>query len=205
MAKARQLAPNVDRQQIAAIYAKALLGATEEAGSTETVVEELSSFVHDVLPRFPHIREALGTPRINAEEKVGMIERIFTGRAHEDLVTFLKVVAEHGRLDCIREISEATRKRLNALRHRIEVTVTTASELNESQIAQIKGKLEAALKSSIDLTVKTDPEMIGGLVVRIGDTLYDGSVANQLDRLRGVTLDHTYTQLRQSIDQFAQA
>jgi F-type H+-transporting ATPase subunit delta len=205
MAKARQLAPNVDRQQIAAIYAKALLGATEEAGSTETVVEELWSFVHDVLPRFPHIREALGTPRINAEEKVGMIERIFTGRAHEDLVTFLKVVAEHGRLDCIREIAEAARKRLNGLRHRIEVTVTTVSELNDAQIAQIKGKLEAALKSSIDLTTKTEPDMIGGLVVRIGDTLYDGSIANQLDRLRGVTLDHTYTQLRQSIDQFAQA
>jgi F-type H+-transporting ATPase subunit delta len=205
MAAKRQLAPNVDRQQIAAIYAKALLGATEEAGSTEQVVEELQSFVHDVLPKFPNIREALGTPRITAEDKVGIIDRVFSGRAHEDLVTFLKVVAEHGRLDTIREIAEAARKRLNALRGRIEVTVTTADALNDQQFAQIKQKLETALKSQVDLTARVDADMIGGLTVRIGDTLYDGSLANQLDRLRTATLEHTYNQLRQSIEQFTQA
>jgi F-type H+-transporting ATPase subunit delta len=194
---------NIDKQRLGAVYAKALLGATEPQQQSEMVVEELNSLVDQVLRIAPDLEATLASPRVPAEEKSALLERIFAGRLSEQTLTFLKVVARHGRLDCIRQIRRAAQAELNQLRNRVPVIVTTAETIAEDLQQRIAAQLQARLGRAVDLQCHVDPAIIGGLVVRVGDTVYDGSVANQLIRIKQDTINKTNSQLRESIDRFA--
>lgn len=195
---------NIDKQRLGAVYAHALLGAAEKQQvEADSLVDELDSLVNDVLNRFPDFEAALASPRIAPAEKEQILDRVFGGRASDALLTFLKVVGQHGRLDCLRQIRTAARDELNRIRGRIAVTVTTAEAIDEGLKGQIVGKLEQATGAPVDLTCKVDPSIIGGLIVRVGDTVYDSCVRNQLAQLKRETLNKTYEQLRDSTDRFA--
>jgi F-type H+-transporting ATPase subunit delta len=191
------------RQQIGAVYAKALLGAAEKAGQTDAVVEELDSLVADVLDKLPSFQAALASPRIGHEEKVALLDRAFAGRMLPVLLNFLKVLSRHGRLDCLRAIAEAAQKLLNELRGRVEVWVTTAAPLSKPLRDQIVTRLSALLGQDVVLKTKLDPEMLGGLVVRIGDTVFDGSVSARLIQMRQSAVEKTAARFRQSLERFA--
>ena len=191
------------RQQIGAVYAKALLGAAETAGQTDAVAEELESLVTDVLDKLPHFHAALASPRIGHEEKIALIDRAFAGRMSPVLLNFLKVLSRHGRLDCLRAIAEAAEKLLNELRGRVEVWVTTAAPLSNPLRDQIVTRLSALLAQEVVLKTQLDPEMLGGLVVRIGDTVFDGSVSARLIQMRQAAVDKTAARFRQSLERFA--
>ena len=85
---------------VAAVCAEARLGATEEAGETETVLEEFDSLVVDVFVVFPRLEEVLSSGLISAEEKDGILDRTLAGQASRLFLNFLKVVGRHGRLGC---------------------------------------------------------------------------------------------------------
>jgi F-type H+-transporting ATPase subunit delta len=191
---------DIDRQKLGAIYARALLGAGEKAGVSERMVDELGSLVDEVFARTPGLESMLSSPRISVEEKLGILDRVFGSRMSLELLTFLKVVCQHGRLDCLRQIRQAARMELNSLRGRVEVRVTTAEEIDEGLAARIIEVLHASLKVEVDLVREVDPSILGGLIVRVGDTLYDGSVRNRLVRLRGETIERTVRQLREAAD-----
>jgi F-type H+-transporting ATPase subunit delta len=191
------------RQQIGAVYAKALLGAAEKAGQTDAVAEELQSLVTDVLDKLPQLQAALASPRIGHEEKVTLIDRAFAGRMSDVLLNFLKVLSRHGRLDCLGAIAEAAQKQLNELKGRVEVWVTTAAPLSNPLREQIVTRLSALLGQEVVLKTKLDPEMLGGLVVRIGDTVFDGSVSARLVQMRQAAVEKTAARFRQSLEKFA--
>jgi F-type H+-transporting ATPase subunit delta len=191
------------RQQIGAVYAKALLGAAEKAGQTDAVAEELQSLVTDVLDKLPQLQAALASPRIGHEEKLTLIDRAFAGRMSDVLLNFLKVLSRHGRLDCLGAIAEAAQKQLNELKGRVEVWVTTAAPLSNPLREQIVTRLSALLGQEVVLKTKLDPEMLGGLVVRIGDTVFDGSVSARLVQMRQAAVEKTAARFRQSLEKFA--
>ena len=203
VAESRELEVNIDKQRLAAIYAQALLAVTEPRQVSEAVLAELDSLVDDVLSRFPLLEAALASHRISPAEKAGLLQRVFGGRMSEDLLTFLKVVGRRGRLDCLRPIRRAARAEWNRLRQRVAVQVTTAAPLPSALQQRITQRLQAQLGREIDLQCRLDPAVIGGLVVRVGDTIYDGSVANQLARMKKDTINRTVQQLREALDRFA--
>lgn len=194
---------NIDKQRLGAIYAKALLGATDARQASESVLNELDSLVDDVLHRFPDFEMALASPRVLAEEKAQLLDRVLGGRASDGLLDFLKVVARHGRLDCLRHIRSAARAEYNRLRRRLSVQVTTAEPLSNPLRDQIMSQLQSRFGCEIDLVCRVDAAILGGLVVRIGDTIYDASIANELARLKQETLDKTFTQIREATERFA--
>ena len=195
---------NIDKQRLGVVYAHALLGAAEtQQLSSDALVDELESLVNDVLNRFPDLEATLASPRIAPAEKEQLLDRVFGGRASEGLLTFLKVVGRHGRLNCLRQIRTAAREELDRRRGRISVIVTTAAAIDDGLKSQIASKLEASTGLPVNLDCKVDPSIIGGLVVRVGDTVYDSSVRNQLAQLKRDTLNKTYEQLRDSSDRFA--
>jgi F-type H+-transporting ATPase subunit delta len=100
------------------------------------------------------------------------------------LLNFLKVLARRGRFEAVRAVRHASRKIFNDLRGRVEVFVTTAAPLSDAIRDLVLAKLKSSLKSEIDLKTHVDPNLLGGLRIRVGDTVYDGSLANQLARLR---------------------
>ena len=203
MAKRQHDKIDASRQHLGTVYAKALLGAAEKAGQAEKSVEELEAIVSDVLNKLPQLDEALKSPRLTHEERLPILEKAFGGKLSPTTLTFLKVVSQHNRLDCLRAIARAARKQLDTARGRIEVIVETAYPLSNPVRDRIVARLTQLLGKQVKLATQVNEGLLGGLVVRVGDTVYDASLAAQLKRMEAVTLDHTKQALRESLERFA--
>jgi F-type H+-transporting ATPase subunit delta len=207
MAQASQRGFDAGREHLGTVYAQALLGASEKAGITEQVMAELDSLVNDVFLKLPSFQQILSAPKIPTEEKERLIERVFanetgTVRASKVLVNALKVMARHGRIDVLTDVRDSFRRLFNELRGRVEVQVRSASALDNGALEQIAQQLRARLGRQVDLKVTVDPELLGGIVVRVGDTLLDGSLKTKLNSMREKALRRTEQTLRTALDRF---
>ena len=191
------------KQHLGSVYAKALLGATERSGTTEQIVNQLGSLVEDVLDAMPAFEGFLESPRVTHEEKSVMLERAFGSTMASELLIFLKVVARHGRLDCLRTIHSAAHEQFNVLRGQVDVELRTADPVDASLLATVSQSLSTMLGCTVEMQSKIDPEVLGGAVIRVGDTLYDGSVAHRLAKLRDQTITNTARQIRVALERFA--
>jgi F-type H+-transporting ATPase subunit delta len=203
MAKSQHDKIDPSRQHLGTVYAKALLAAAEKAGQADQVVEELEALVSDVLQKLPQLDALLRSPRLSHEERLPILDRAFGGRMSPTTLTFLKVVSRHGRLDSLRAIARAARKQLNAVRGRVEVIVETAYPLAGTVRQRIEERLTKMLGRQVILSARVNEDLLGGLVVRVGDTVYDASLAAQLKRMQQVTLDRTKQAIRESLARFA--
>ena len=201
--QASKTSVDTGQQYLAAVYAKALLGATERAGNTEAVLEELEALLSEVFQRLPKLESALTSPRVGQEEKLRLLELAIGSRVSQSLLDFLKVLARRGRLDCLRAITRAARQQLNEIRGRVEVTLVTAEPLGEDSTRQAAERLQTALGQEIDLSTSVDPDLIGGAIVRVGDTIFDGSVINRLEQMRRTAHTNSAQKMRDELDRFA--
>jgi len=191
------------QQYLGSVYAKALLAAGEKAGETDAVLEGLQSLVDDVLEQAPGLEATLISPRVPLEAKENMLQTAFGGKTAPTLLTFLKVLCRRGRFDCLRAILRATRKQYNELRGRVEVQLTSADPLSASELESTTNQLRSALGRDVDVQLNVVPDLIGGLVIRVGDTVYDGSLANRLRRMRNDMVAQSTQQIRGELDRFA--
>jgi F-type H+-transporting ATPase subunit delta len=185
-------------QKVAAVYAKAFLGAAESAGKTDALVAELDALVRDVLEKYPDFQRVLASELISAEEKERILDRVLANRVSSDLLVFLKVVARHGRLDCLRPIRDQVLHMQNQMRGRLEVSVRTPRPLDEAMKAELSTTIRRMFQAEAVLTAVTDPSLLGGLVLRVGDTVYDGSVATRLAQLRSDMIEKTVQRIETS-------
>ena len=190
------------REHIGSVYAKGLLGAAESHGLTDRVLSELDSLIDDVLDQLTDWELVLASARISVEAKQGMLERAFAGKMTPLLLNFLKVLARHRRLDCLRQIRSAARHQYNAIRGTVEVEVHTAEPVSSALMDQIVQRLTISLGRQVELTSHVEPELLGGLVVRVGDTVFDGSLENRLENMRTEMLDRTTGLIRDSLQRF---
>jgi len=189
---------DTEQQQVAEVYAKALLGATEQVGASEQVMEEFGSFVEAVYGSSRDVRSFLqAVPRDDLRE---LIDRLLAGKAHQLLVNFLKVVADHGRMNALEAIYKAAVEQLDKLRNRVRVHVTTATPLADSQAEILKNALRQQTGAEPILITRVDPDMIGGLIVQVGDTVYDGSVTAQLENMRGRLIERSIHEIERRRD-----
>lgn len=192
-------------QYLGTVYAKALLAVTEKTGKSEAVVQELESLVDDVLVRLPKLDAALSSPRVSLERKEALLDQAFSKSMSPQLLQFLKVVIRRGRFNCIRALRRSAQHLLNELRRRVEVHVTTAEPVDSATKDLIATTLQRALKRDIDLKLSVKPEVLGGILIRVGDTVYDGSLANQLARLRQDLISSASMRLRTNSERFVVA
>ncbi len=190
-------------QQVGALYAKALLGATEAGGQTAQVLDELDSFVSDVLEKMPDFDAVLSSALVSHEDKVALLDRALEKQASDIFLNFLKVVSGHGRLDCLRAIRWAAHKLYDEMSGRIPVEVRTARPLDEASVTRLTERLQTMLGGQPELRQKTDPDLIGGIVLRVGDTVYDGSIANGLKQVRGQMLNRSVHEIQSRRDSFS--
>ena len=191
-----------DRQQLATVYAKSLLAATAKAGNTVQVLEQLESFVSDVLGRLPKLEDALRSLRLSSEAKSALIDKATPG-AEKELNRFLKVVCQHGRADCLREISTAARRMHNEASGRGEAIAVTATPASEQMRNEIRDNVARMLGKDVEIDYQVDPAIIGGLIIQVGDTVYDGSLANQLTRARKKVVESASQEIRKSLQRFS--
>lgn len=206
MAKVKQ--PTVfdsEQKHLGDVYAKALLGATDSAGNTEQVLEEFDALVGDVLDKLPKLETTLASPRVPEEAKMQMLDKAFGGKMSATLLNFLKVVCEHRRFDCVRAMNRAAHELENELTGRVDVQIATVEPLTDELCERVTDRLEALLGKKVNLTMQIDADLIGGLEVRVGDTVYDASVLGRLGRLRQEAVERTSQAIRQSLERFETA
>jgi F-type H+-transporting ATPase subunit delta len=193
---------DVGVEHIADVYAKALLGAAQSAGQTQTALDDLDSLVGEVFEQFPRLETVLGSALVAHEDKLGILDRVLRGRVAPVLLDFLKVVSRHGRLDCLRAIRRQAHVLYDVMQGRVRVRLVTANPVDASLAAQINDQLRALLGGEPVLEQVVDPEVIGGAVLRIGDTVYDGSIANQLKTIRQQMIDRSVHEIQSRRDRF---
>lgn len=171
-------------RHIARIYAEALLSAADKRQQTQEILEQLESLVHDVLDREPAFALLLASAVFGRDKKREALRRAFEGRINETLYNFLLVLNDHERLGVIREIAVVMREIHERRAGRIPVQVRAAAPLADDQRERLRQELREKFGREPVLDVRIDPELLGGLVVRVEDWVYDGSVRARLERIR---------------------
>lgn len=189
-------------QQVASVYAEAFLSAAEKAGQTDSLVEELDSLVNDVLDVYPGLEAVLSSGVVSPDKKEPMLDRIFSTQASTLMLNFLKVLSRHGRFDLIRAVRSAVQEQYARMQGHVKVEIQTAVPIDGELIGTLRNQLRGMLGGEPQLEQVTDPALIGGIVLRIGDTVYDGSVSTQLKRMYGQLIDRSVHEIQSRRDRF---
>ena len=189
-------------QQIAMVYAKAFLDAASKQGKAETVASELDSFLDDVLAKLPEFASVLASSLVGEEEKSALLDKCLLGKASELFSNFLKVLARHDRLAYLMDIRRVFHVLLDESLDRRQVEVITAAPLDANGRQAISRKARELFGGEPKLNEIVDPSLIGGLVMRVGDTVYDGSVATRLSQVRANMIDRSIHEIQRRRDRF---
>jgi F-type H+-transporting ATPase subunit delta len=168
----------------AARYARALLDVVIQEGNPEQVEQELSAMT-DLYAGNAELQKALTSPAVPVAAKRGVIEALVSrAKPSPALGKLMLMLADRNRLALLPELAASYRERLEAHRLIVRADVTTAVPLMPDQVTQFEERLTAATGRSVRMMTHVDPSLIGGAVARVGGTVYDGSIATQLDKMR---------------------
>jgi len=193
------------RQHLGNVYAKALLGVTEAAGNTEAVLSEFDAFLSEVLDRLPKFAAALASVRVPHADRERMLDAALKGKVTQQFLDFMKVVSRHGRMNCLREIKDAAQRLLDERRGRVVITVVTASPIENELQMQIASKLSNALDKQVLLRTQVNADLLGGLEIRIGDKVFDGSLRTRLDKMRQDAFSQVVERMRRNPERLVKA
>jgi F-type H+-transporting ATPase subunit delta len=169
-------------EEIAEVYARALFEAAKEDGVLDRVHEELGQFA-DALDEDRNLQVFLFSPYFSSEEKKQGVRRIVTD-ADERLLNFLELLAERHRMPVlfrIRRLFDDLWADENKL---LPVTVTSATELDQGLVDDIGKRIQEQTGRQVELSSNVDPDVLGGLRVRVGNLVLDATVRNRLEQLR---------------------
>jgi len=191
-----QVAPELTRN-----YAEALLNASgDEVNAVLDDLEAIQTDIFQVQPRFAAI---LGSSSISMAEKDRILTDTFEARALPTVVKFLRVLNRHGRLSMLGSVVRQARATLDRRQNRKPVTVRSAVPLDEGQVSAVLEKLAKLVHATPVITLEVDPSLIGGLVIQVGDDVYDASVRTRLERLRGRLIERKTHEIQSRRDHFS--
>ncbi|MBI4265502.1 MAG: ATP synthase F1 subunit delta [Acidobacteria bacterium] len=168
----------------AARFARALLDVVIQEGDPEQVERQLQAFA-DLYRRHPDLHKALTSPIVPPSGKRGIVERL---TAHLEMAPvaarLLLLLAERDRLALVPDVVAVYSERLLEHRHVVRAELTTAVPLPADRAARLEQRLSEVTGRRVTMTTRVDPALIGGAVARVGSTVYDGSIATQLGKIR---------------------
>jgi ATP synthase F1 delta subunit len=169
-------------EELARVYAKALFEAAKDAGKLDQIHDQLAQFA-DAVAENHDLQVFLFSPYFSTAEKRDGIVTAVSG-AEPELINFLELLAEKHRMPVIFRIRETFDELWAKENKRLDVTVTSAIELDDSVIDHIEAELEKQTDQDVDLHAEVDPDILGGLVLRVGNMVLDASLRSKLEKLR---------------------
>jgi F-type H+-transporting ATPase subunit delta len=169
-------------EEIADVYARALFEVARENDALDRVRDELGEFA-DALDSDRNLQVFLFSPYFSSEEKKDGVRRIVSD-ADERLLNFLELLAERHRMPALFRIRRAYDSMWAEENKLLPVTVTSAVELDEELVNSIGERIEEQTGRRVELSSKVDPDVLGGLQVRVGNMVLDATVRNRLEQLR---------------------
>jgi len=171
-------------QMVARRYASALADVVLEHGEAREVQEELITWER-LFRSSDNLQEVFRNPTIALDQKRAVLNKLIErARPRPTTVNFLKVLLQNQRLTDLDAINHKFAEVLDVRAGMVAATVTTARSVPEDAQQKLHATLSTLTSSNVRVNFATDPELIGGLVTRIGSTVYDGSVRNHLQQIR---------------------
>jgi len=195
---------DVSAERIARVYAEALYGAAAPKGQVADVIEQLDSLIHDVLHGNPEVNALIVGNAVGRTVKEEVIRKAFGG-ASELFLNFLLVLNHHDRLDLLRPILSGLRQIDDEKQNRVRVHVTSAVPLPDDQRDNLAAQLRDMLRAEPKLDLRVDPDLLGGLVVRAGDYVYDSSVRTRLKNVQKELIERSSHEIQSRRDHFSSA
>lgn len=162
-------------------YARAVFELAREKDQLESWSDQLA-FLASVVDE-PSVRALLESPRMTPEQRAELIVQIGEGRLDDEGKSLLRVLAENDRLDALPEIAAVYELQRAAEAGCVEAEVISAFALDEKQQTELAQALRQRMGSEVRLTCQTDDTLLGGVIVRVGDTVIDGSIRGRLQRM----------------------
>ena len=169
-------------EEIAEVYSRALFDVAQEHDILDDVHDQLGQFT-DALDKNRDLQVFFFSPYFSSQEKKEGIGKMLEG-ANEHFQRFLELLAERHRMPAIFRIRREFDGLYAEERKLLPVTITSAVELDKDTLKEIGKKIEDNTGRTVNLTTKVDPNVIGGLVMRVGNVVMDGSIRARLERLR---------------------
>jgi F-type H+-transporting ATPase subunit delta len=170
-------------QTVARRYASALADVVVERKEEREVQQEIDQWAL-MIEGNPQLKEVFANPTIAYDEKRKVLEELISRtRVRPTTASFLRVLLRNQRLSQLRDVAERFALVLDERGGLVSAIVTTAKPIPEDLKNQLRDTLAASTGRTVRVTFNTDETIIGGLVARIGSTIFDGSVQNRLERL----------------------
>lgn len=170
-------------ETVARSYAETLLEVAERNEGVEAFGEGIEVIAR-LIDENPGFRVFLDTPRIAAGQKRDLIRSVFGGTLPATLINFVLVTLDKRRQRLLREIAQAYHTLLDHRLDRQRVEVTLARSMDEASMADLQERLTALIGRRAIPQVRVKPGILGGVIIRAGDTVYDGSLRRRLDGMR---------------------
>jgi ATP synthase F1 delta subunit len=169
-------------EEIAQVYARALFEVAKEHGLLDEVRDDLNEFAQ-ALSDTRQLAVFFFSPYFSTEEKKDGLKRVVTG-AEPVFMNFLEALIERHRMPAIFRIRDDYQKLWEDERHLLAVEVTSAIELDKATVSSIGDRIGEQTKRTVELSSKVDPDILGGIVLRVGNVILDASIRNRLEQLR---------------------
>ena len=163
-------------------YARALFQTAQAQGQVDTVEEDLAA-IHGILRSNPDLFKALRAPTLSAEQKKALLNAAFSGGERLTL-RFLALTVDRRREALLPEMYPEYLRLANDYRKVLPVQVRTAAELSPSEQTSLADVLKQRTGKTVRMEIRLEPELIGGMIVRMGDTVIDGSLRARLEQVR---------------------
>jgi F-type H+-transporting ATPase subunit delta len=169
-------------EEIAEVYSRSLFEVAKEAGDLDRVHDELGQFA-DALNEDNDLRVFFFSPYFSSTEKKEGISKLIDD-ANESFIRFLELLAERHRMPAIFRIRRGFDKLWREENKLLPVTVTSAVELDSQLVEGIGRKIEEQTGQRVELSSRVNPDVLGGIVLQVGNMVLDASVRNRLEQLR---------------------
>jgi F-type H+-transporting ATPase subunit delta len=169
-------------EELGQVYSRALFESAVEGGELDEIQQQLGMWT-DALGENKDLQTFFFSPRFSSAEKKDAIRKIIDG-GNERFLNFLELLAERHRLPATFRIRRSFDELWREEHKMLPVEVTSAVELDESLVRSIGDRIEERTGRKVELTSRVDPDIIGGLVLRVGNRVLDASVQGRLQRLR---------------------
>jgi F-type H+-transporting ATPase subunit delta len=174
----------------AARYAKALLDVAVQESDPALVAQDLASIV-TAMTEHAELRRVMTSPGTPLTARVQVMRALAERAAVQPpLAKLLVMLAERRRLELLPDMLDVYRERLLAHRNVVRASVTSAAPLSAEKVQQLDASLSALTGKQVQLELSVDPSIVGGVVTRIGSTVYDGSIRTQLQKMRQQLVDN---------------
>jgi ATP synthase F1 delta subunit len=168
--------------EAARVYAEALFEVAKEKGKLDAIRDELAQFV-DALDGDHELQVFFFSPYFSTAEKIAGLKRAVSD-ADRELINFLELLIEKGRMQEVFRIRRQLDELWKQENRRIDVTVTSAVELDPAVVEKVGEEIERQTGQKVELASRVDDKIIGGIVLQVGNMVLDASIRSRLDKLR---------------------